>query len=153
MSDAQRTTTRRSLLQTGSIAAIAAGLLGTTPPVAAQTPPAPQIVLGGLADESRLAAASIATAAESRAATAAYLEISDAFESMLTADQLAQFKKVESALEEMIVAGNEFDWAEVKRHLPGLAVTIDVLRLDGHIGWLDKAGVCCRRGYGEDDES
>jgi hypothetical protein len=156
MSANQTTTTRRRVLQTSALAALAGSLLGVTSPptVDAQTSTAPpQIVLGGLADESRLAAASSAAVAESRAATDAYLEISDAFEATLTADQLAQFKRVESAFEELIVAGNEFEWAEVKRHLPGLAITIDVLRFDGHIGWLDKAGHCCRRGYGEDGES
>ena len=103
--------------------------------------PAPSVVR--LVDEMHLIADSKAAAIECRAAMDAYIEISRAFEATLTDDQAALFDKVEDAYERMRDASVDLDWAEVKRHMPTMAVTIDLIRNDHHIGWFDKAGVCC----------
>jgi hypothetical protein len=149
MSDSQRTITgasvrqsRRSAIRTGGLAAIMAGLIGTTtPPVAAQPAPALTTIAPVLASD--LEATSRAFLRRSREGTEDYLELHDAFTATFTPEQRALWLEVEAALGARDSLAQDLHFAEVVRHFPGLAPALWTVYRDHDIGWHDRVATCC----------
>ena len=139
----ENTITRRSALTAGTLAALAAGLLGTTgarPAAAVEPTPAP-LTVGTVTNVDDLAAEVRWRAEHVHGLYVAQEEAGAALKAMLTPEQARLF----TAYEEAAISANLETWdlyvAELGRHLPGLAPAIRAIWL--HIA-ESRHGRCCR---------
>lgn len=122
MSKADRTiVSRRAALKSGGVAALAAGLLSVGAPASAAPPPA--------ADPHRadLAAESLATLAEYRAAESEHRAASAALLASLSPQQRELYLTLEAAANERDAMRAMVTQREMARHLPGLSPALDLI--------------------------
>jgi hypothetical protein len=150
MSDSQRTT-RRSLLQTGGIAAIAAGLLGTTsaPTVAAEPLPLPN-ALPTVVSTVDLDADCDRLLADLKREDAAYWAADAALEATMTPGQIKLYHTLSDAESDRRTTYHEWISAEMARHAPGLSTVIRLLWLHAIAECTNDLSACCRPATGYD---
>lgn len=136
----QNTTTRRRALQLGSIAAIAAGLMGTAPAVQAEAP-APMTIAPVIYDD--LGAGSRAALEELREVGEQYHALSKAFTGTFTPQQRELWFELESVMSHRDSLDQDLKFLEVMRHFPGLAPALWAVYREHEIGWLNRIGTCC----------
>jgi hypothetical protein len=132
---------RRRALKTGSLAAIAAGLIGAGSPQATEAAPAP-LALAAPIDTAGLQADSYRHQ-EIVAETFQNLIVAEhAIRGTLSPAQLQVFNTYENALSGHYLTAWDMYVAEIARHLPGFAPAINALWQ--HIGGPDGIpGECC----------
>jgi hypothetical protein len=142
MSNTDRSTvTRRTALQAGTLAAIAAGRLGATTPPAVAAEPAP-LVLGTVTDTAPLVADSMRLA---RLCRETLLQAADAGEDLgdtFTPEQDALFRAYDDALGAHHSATIALYLAEFYRHVPGLAPALFAVGQHIQEGF-NAVGACC----------
>ena len=111
----------------------------------------PVPALATVVNTEHLRAASLEVLAEYKDAQAAVIEASDALEATLTLEQRALWKAAKEAEAEERGSGDNLEYSELMRHLPGLAPLPWALRADHPMGWFHNVGVCCTPGL--DDQS
>lgn len=131
--------TRRRLIRTGGLAAIAAGLLGTTAPAAAAPLQIPT-TLTTVVHTDDLAKECQRLYAEMRAAQSAEGDLGRPIQDAVGYDVMSEYT---TASVVHWVTREELLFAELARHLPGLAPTIRMLQ--SHIDSVAYAapGACC----------
>jgi hypothetical protein len=103
----------------------------------------PTFTVARLTDESDLTAASREALRHYYLTRDAMHAAKAALEARLIAEAEQLFEAYDTLATEYHAAERELQLVEIKRHLPGLAIAIDVIVNDHEIGWLDRIGVCC----------
>ena len=118
------TVSRRRALQTGTLATIAAGLLGTTTTASAQPSTAAPLVVGTTTNMRALVADVEQHVTRSNAACERADMAENALQVTLSAEQRALFETYDQARHHRELESEELYLAEMARHLPGLAPAI-----------------------------
>lgn len=143
MSESKRTTfTRRTALRSGGLAAIAAGLMGGNAVAASHANQphalAPLVNYGDLAAESRRLNDAVRVAHEALLEADARLRAEIGHDAAWKASQ-----RTDDAYAHEIELFHDFMFAELCRHLPGVAPALRVIRMHVFEQRESEAGVCC----------